>query len=414
MKLDTATSEQKDHAEFSASGAARWLGCPGSIALSKKAPPQRESEYAREGTEAHACFEFLLKNRNKLEAAVKSARKKYDADMVEHGLAATRWVCDQVKDPSDVVLSETRVDSSPFTCSGQFGTLDAAVVREFERLTVIDYKYGAGVAVSPEGENGEGNPQLVYYALALSHQYHHNFSEVELVVIQPRAYHESGETIRTVILPIETLLSWGERFRNGVMETSDPKAPLKAGSWCKFCPAATICPELKENAMQSAQIVFDDERGLESVPEPKMIQLPHLGTILDACDRLEDWIGKVREHAYHVLERGNDVPGWKLVQRRGIRKWIDEESAAAEAKEHFGKSAFAKPKLLSPAQFEKLSPAASKWVETRAKAESSGTTLARETDKRPAVRPLEVVFGDALANTLPAAVKQLPATRKKP
>lgn len=412
--IDSTTSEVKDHAEFGASNAHRWLSCPGSIELSKKAPPQRESPYAAEGTEAHACFEFLLKNRTKLSQAVKIASKKYNADMVEHASNAVAWVVSRAKlIGGGDILSEQKVDSSAFTCTGQFGTLDAAIVQEFGKLVVIDYKYGAGVAVDPEGEDGEGNPQLVYYALALSHQYHHNFTDVELVVIQPRAWHESGDSIRTVTLPIDKLLAWAPRFRDGVMATGDDKAPLAAGSWCKFCPATPICPELKERAMKAAQIVFSDAKGIEVLPEPKSFAIPNLGRILDACDKLETWIEKVRDHATHVLESGGSVSGYKLVEKRSTRKWTDESRASVVARKLFGDRAFTEPELLSPAQLEKTGKTSimDEFIAAHTTSKSTGTTLVKDSDKRPAVNPIASVFS-AVAVTNGGDTKRLKEKRE--
>ncbi len=405
--------EDKLHAEFSASGSARWLNCPGSIALSKKAPEQRESEYAKEGTEAHACLEFLLKNGWGRKGAVEVALKKWPKEMVEHGKAAHDWLLAKYREHQGGFLCETKVDASPFTCEGQFGTLDAAIVEEFGRLVVIDYKYGAGVSVDPEGPDGKGNSQLVYYALGISHQYAHNFSEVELVVIQPRAYHESGNTTRSFVLSIEELLAWEPVFREGVEKCRDPLAPLATGSWCKFCPAAMICPELKDKAFKQAQIVFTDEAGIESVPEPRMISIPNLTTALNAAEKLEDWIAKVREHAIHVLERGHEVEGWKLVQKRSIRKWKDEDVTAERAETIWGQKVYTK-KLLSPAQLEKLLPNQRPWIDDNTTSESSGTTLVPESDKREAVKPVAAVFAEPAVKTLPAALQgKLVKGRKK-
>lgn len=394
----------KAHATFSASGSARWLNCPGSIALSAKAPEQRESEYAAEGTLAHECLEYLLKNRIDLTAARKAALRDYPAAMVEHATTAVDWV---LGEPEGILLCETKVDASPFTCAGQFGTLDIAIVREFGRLTVVDYKYGAGIIVDP-GYDGTGNSQLVYYALGVSHMYDHNFSEVELVIIQPRGYTEDGETVRRFVMPMEALLAWEPKFQAGVKAAQAPKAALTSGSWCRFCPAAVTCPEFKDRALKQAQVVFSDNK-VQSVPEPTMIKLPDLGTILDACDRLEDWIGKVREHAVHVLERGHEVAGFKLVAKRSPRKWVDVEKISKEAAGKFGVGAFTEPELLSPAQLEKAQKGAKgldAWISARTSSESSGTTLVRETDKRPAVKPIESVFGAPAA--LPPSAKNFP------
>ncbi len=410
-------SEEKLHAEFSASGSQRWLSCPGSIALSKKAPEPRESPYAAEGTEAHACLEFILKNR-KGYSAIGMALKKWPKEMVDNARDAAKWILERACEPSSIkerpdvtLLCETKVDASPFTCEGQFGTLDAAIVEEFGRLVVIDYKYGAGISVDPEGPSGEGNSQLIYYALGISHQYNHNFSEVELVVIQPRAYHESGNTTRSFVLSIEELLAWEPVFKAGVDKAKwaalAPEKHLASGSWCKFCPAAPICPELKDKAFKQAQIVFADETGIESVPEPKTIAIPNLGTVLSACDKLEEWIGKVREHAVHVLERGHDVEGWKLVQKRSIRKWRDETEATLGATLLYGLDALTS-KVLSPAQLERKfagEKSLDDFIAGQTTSESSGTTLVPESDKREAVRPVAAVFAEPAVKALPAALQ---------
>jgi len=390
-------SEEKAHATYSASGSLRWLNCPGSIALCATAPEPPESEYAAEGTRAHSCLELLLKNRTNLTAAKRLALKTYPLDMVEYALDAVSWITEQAR--HDEILCETKVDATPFTCDDQFGTLDAAIVREFDRLTVIDYKYGAGLAVEPTFE-GDCNPQLAFYALGISHQYHHNFSEVELVIIQPRAFHHSGETTRSEVFTMEWLLTWDEKFREGVKRTKDPLAPLAAGSWCKFCPAALACPELKENAMRQAQIVFSDEAGVESVPEVKLMSVPDLGRALDVADRLEAFIDALRKHAEHVLKCGGEIAGWKLVDKKSPRRWIDEDAAAAEAAtRHWSADAFTKPKLLSPAQLEKVickkgiyGEATNGFIEKHVTNASSGTTLVPDSDKRPAVKPLSKVF----------------------
>lgn len=398
-------ADEKLHAEFSASGSARWLACPGSIALSKDAPPQRESEYALEGTQAHVCLEQILTC-----GQDPDAQEAWPPEMFGHAYLAAEWIRRYKHElPGSELLVETKVDASHFTCEGQFGTLDAAVVQEFGRLVVIDYKYGAGVAVYPCSDDGEANSQLVYYALGVASLYDYNFADVELVIIQPRAWTESGETVRSHVMTIEELMAWIPRFRDGVNATKRKDAPLASGSHCKWCPAATICPEIKNKAFKQAQIVFSDSKGITAIPMPTQIQLPHLGTILDACEKLEDWIQKVREHAVHVLERGEDVEGFKLVAKKSPRRWLDID-LRLEARKQFGAKAFTEPTLLSPAQLEKAAKGTEgldAWITARTTNESSGTTLVRESDKRPAIRPVEEAFRPI--KSLPQVVSVIPS-----
>lgn len=389
MNLDT--TPDKEHATYSASGSDRWLNCPGSIGLSQGAPDTPESRYAAEGTKAHEVFEFLLKNRLS-PAAVAMAKKTFPMEMIDHGVTAVRWVLDQAQD-GDTILCETRIDSSFFTTEGQFGTVDAAIVRPWGTLTVIDYKYGQGVVVDPAAD-GDGNSQLVYYALGISEKYGHYFTNVRLVVIQPRAYTEDGDTIREFTLSMGQLLDWVPRFQAGVERTQAENPVVSPGRWCKFCKAATICPALKEESFKRAQIVFSDDKGLEALPVPTLITLPNLDKMLDACDRLEHWIEKVRDHAFHVMQKGHKVPGWKLVEKRATRKWVDPEAAFTFFTHHYGKKVLSEPELLSPAQIEKAvgGKQIKELVNQHTTAVSSGLTMAPESDKRPAVQPIENVF----------------------
>ena len=75
---NTKTSEVKAHADFGASGSKRWLNCSASVQLSR-GMPNYESKYAQEGTDAHACLEFILKNRKNIFLAATNAYKNVEA-----------------------------------------------------------------------------------------------------------------------------------------------------------------------------------------------------------------------------------------------------------------------------------------------------------------------------------------------
>lgn len=386
----------KAHAEFGASGSERWLNCPGSIKLSRKAPEPPESPYAIEGTLAHECLEELfrkciwLSNQTSFESVMSCIRRwnpknpKWDSEMIKNAKGATAWILKEFyqRSPGTEVWCEQKVSSEPFTTKGQFGTLDGALVELFGRLTIIDYKYGAGIAVEPD------SPQLIYYALAASHMYNHNFSEVELVVIQPRAYHESGKKVRRKVISMNEMLSWEAKFQRGVKRALSKDPPLVSGKWCRFCRAAPLCPELVDRNFDRAKIAFDDDLVIDSVPEPRLVGVRDIGTMLAAADKLEVWIAHLREHAFHMMQRGEKIEGYKLVEKRGTRKYKDPEAA----KKYWGDLAFGEPGLLSPAQLEKAvgvnkqsKAFVKKWLEKNTVTESSGLTMVSEDDKRLAI-----------------------------
>jgi hypothetical protein len=408
MEGSKSMSEKIAHSKFGASGAKRWLACPGSVALSLKAPPQKESSYAKEGTEAHACLEiFLRNNRGDVlsDQLARMCRGKYPDEMIEHVKTAFYEIRARKLDaPKAEFLCETRVELG-FIEEGMFGTVDAAIVEEFGRLTVIDFKYGAGILVDPAD-----NPQLIYYALGLAHKFDYNFKDVALVIIQPRA-EQDGRTTRQAIMSIEELMAWSAVFKGGVEACKKPEPEFSAGSHCRFCPATPICPEISKKALRQAQIDFAPIEEKLKLPEPEIIPVPYLSQTLKACDLIEKWIEGVRHHAFHVLETGQMIDGFKLVQKRAARKWINIAKAEREAEDFFGRIAF-RTSLLSPAQLEKVatSRALQHWVDKNSHAESSGLTLVAASDKRDEVRPIEKDFDVVVETPLP---KSLPAAKGK-
>lgn len=377
------TTSSKKHNLFSASAASRWLACPGSIRLSQKAPPQRDSSYAAEGTEAHAVLEAFMKNQG-------VPAGQHPPEMIEHAREAMQAIRDLTPSGAEV-YSETKCKLD-WIHSDMGGTTDAAIVEPYGKLIVIDFKYG-GIPVDPKD-----NPQLISYALALAHEHDYEFTSVELVVIQPRALDvEENGAVKKWETDIETLKAWAVRFQSASRAAFAKNPGFEAGDHCKYCPAATICPTLRDKNLATIQAEFEPASGMVALPLPPIASakaIPNLGRILDACDRLETWIGAVRNHAYHVLETGGHVEGYKLVEKRSTRKWVDEVSATISAKNRFGVKAFTTPELLSPAQLEKAvgKANAKEFVEKHSSAKSSGTTIAPESDKRPAFNLFEAEF----------------------
>ena len=115
-----------------------------------------------------------------------------------------------------------------------YGTLDADVHSPFRRLTVIDFKYGKGVV------EAQGNVQLGIYALDPINYY--MYDEVELAIVQPRAWHKEGP-VRSYLTTPERLEKWArEVVAPAAKETRKPNAPLFAGDHCKWCLGKPGCP----------------------------------------------------------------------------------------------------------------------------------------------------------------------------
>lgn len=379
---------EKSHAKLSASGSERWLNCAGSVTLSEKAPPERESPYAKEGTDAHLCLEMFFKNVKHPSKVVPMLKNTYPKEMIEHALRAFNYIKSNLEKGS-MLISEVKV-LLDFVREDMYGTVDAAIINEFGRLHVFDYKYGAGVPVEPKD-----NTQMIYYALGLAYKYHFNFEDVALTIIQPRAEHHEG-TIRTWVMSIDELRAWEGTFREGVERTETNADLYEPGDWCRWCPAKSICPSLSTLALKEAQIDFDDtgESSLALPPVAEPLSPKGLSIRLQAIDKIETWIEAVKTEAFHQAKAGVKIPGFKLVQKRSTRKWVDESKVTKEAIKLFGKKALSVPELLSPAQLEKAVKVKPEWIEKRTNKESSGETLVAASDSRPEYNAIEKDFGD--------------------
>jgi hypothetical protein len=118
---------------------------------------------------------------------------------------------------------------------------------------------------------------------------------------------------------------------------------------------------------------------------PLHLSEDEIAEVLENADVIETWLTAVRGLAYTAIADGRDIPGWKLVPKRAVRKWKDarlvKQRLASE-----GLSGFLTEDLVTPAQAEKLAKKQGIQLDLfdLVDAESSGMKLARETDSREA------------------------------
>lgn len=251
------------HAKLGASNSEIWLNCPGAPKAWETAPPKKESKYAQEGTEAHSLLQKWLEH-------YKTKRKNsfynplIGTDL--RTIRAVKFCVDDLKKtwkPSDKnkeLIIEKKVYLKSVDPSGEMhGTVDLGVAELFGTLHVTDYKHGSGVKVEVVKESASGmqvlNTQLVYYALGLAEEYHFNFEDVVLKIVQPR--HTMGDPISEARISIDELTNYIEYFKDGVKRTKDKNAKRTPGAWCRFCQAKPVCKESKQGVTYSSRDDFD-------------------------------------------------------------------------------------------------------------------------------------------------------------
>lgn len=350
----------RKHSDFAASSASRWLVCPASVELCKKVPPSIDTKASLEGTNAHECLEFLtraalngeealLEAFNVAETKWPSPGKGYDPEMLDHALDAAETIFDLRPSETATLEIENKVYLSQID-ERMFGTLDYAWIDLWGRLVVIDFKFGK-FPVEARYSDGRPNPQLMYYALAVAMKHDYEFEEVELVVIQPRAFRESESIYSSTKVSMKELTKFAAEIAGAVLEASKPNPKFVAtDEGCKWCPAKSICPELSKNALGDLDNPFDLETLDDVRPFDLEVTPRSLPKLLNACDRLETWIDAIRAHAKELLEGQIKIDGYELVPKRAVRYW--NKNAEMLAKHQFGDEVFER-KMLSPAQFLK-------------------------------------------------------------
>lgn len=371
------------HAKLSSSASKRWLGCPGSVKLSEHYP-NGSSIYADEGTIAHGMAEGMISKDDKLVQKYEVEAAKFYGEHPELNgtflemkmilqpyidYVFEEYAAQVHEDGAAQLMTEERVDLTEYIPGG-FGTSDVVILRQ-GRLHIIDLKYGKGVSVS-----AEDNPQLKLYALGTLARFDmlYDIEDVVMTIYQPRLDNVSTDTIKA-----KDLYAWGEEvIKPGAQLALSEDAPVHAGDWCQFCPARYDCKERARDAMELQKYLGQMVLSPEEIAE-----------ILGKIDRLTKFAEDIKDSALTKALDGEEIPGWKVVEGRSIRKYVGSEEEIVRQCEGAGydQALLYERKLLTITNMEKLmgkkqfAEVLGAYVE---KPEGK-PTLAPESDKRPAI-----------------------------
>lgn len=308
------------HARLSASGAKKWISCSGSIQMEEQFPDM-SSEFAEEGTKAHAIGELkILYGWERISAAEYGKRMAefgtIPGDMSEYTDSYRDFVMERyhasLRTTADTLLMvEQRVDLSEWIPGG-FGTCDAVIVAD-KGLEIIDLKYGMGVKVS-----AENNPQLRLYALgALSAwDFLYDIETITTTIYQPRIDNISSEK-----LSVGELRKWGKWIAGRALLAADDRiTECTAGDHCDsgFCKARAVCRAYADKRLELARYEFR---------RPSLLSPDEIADIIRQSDKLSKWAKLVSDYALdEAVNHGIVFPGYKLVEGRSNRKYCKTES----------------------------------------------------------------------------------------
>ena len=375
---------ESTHALLSPSSSKIWLNCTPSAVFQSQFPNET-TEYAEEGTEAHAIAEYKLRTALKMEASdprekdmkyLSEEMEECTDDYVGYILEIIAKLKSEGNTP--VVLIEQKLDFSRYVPGG-FGYGDCIIIAD-GRMYVIDLKYGKGVEV-----DAEWNSQFLIYAIGalelLGSIY--DITDVTVVAFQPRK-----SNISSFDITVKELEDWRDNTLVPKAEAAfRGEGEFHAGEHCRFCRARFVCKARADHNLELCKYDFKP---------PVELTLDDISEILGRIDDLTSWAGDVEKYALTKLQEGEHIEGWKIVEGKSSRKYIegsDEKIASAVTalgKDPWEKSLLgitAMEKLIGKKTFnEVLSPFVYK--------PAGKPTLAKESDRRPAYSSAAKDFAD--------------------
>jgi hypothetical protein len=258
-----------------------------------------------------------------------------------------------------------------------FGSTDL-LGRIGDRAIVLDWKFGDGVAVE-----ATENAQLLFYAAAAKRTAEtawafEGATEVELIIVQP-------PYVKRWVTTLDRVDAFEKELAAAVKVAMQPNAPLASGDHCKWCAAKPVCPIMTGAVDRALKVKMD------------ALPVDQIAHYLEQVPLIEGFIKDLQQLAHGLLEEGQKVPGWKLVNKRATRQWTNEDKAVAFLTS-VGVEAWGDPKPLSPAQAEKaLKKAKIELPADLVAAVSTGSTLAPANDARPEVLQIGQMLTKAMS-----------------
>ena len=388
--------ENNGHALLSPSGASRWLACTPSARFEEQFPDS-SGEAAQEGTLAHDLGENLLRyhfgqiTKRKLNPELKriEADPMYNASMQDYidgyvAFVAERFAEAQKVTKDAVIAIESKLDLTDYVPEG-FGTGDTVIIAD-GTLEIIDLKYGKGVLV-----NADNNNQMKLYALGALREFDfmYEIDTVRMTIYQPRL-----DNVSSFEMKVKELRDWAayELIPKAKMAFAG-EGDFVTGEHCRFCRARNRCKALADENMKLAKYEFAE------IPQ---LTNEEIADILSRAKAFKSWISSIEDYALQqAIDNGVEWPGFKLVEGRSVRTYLDQDKVAQRLLENgWDENVIYTRSLLGITAMEKTlsKKGFAELLDGLVIKPPGKPTLVPESDKRPAWNSTESAINDFKSN----------------
>jgi hypothetical protein len=290
-------------------------------------------------------------------------------------------------EPGDTLMVERKVPL--FYSPEERGTTDAAI-RKPSSLYIADLKYGQGVSVE-----ARENKQLAIYAESLIRQLEAlddipGDTLVTLAIFQPRD-RNNPEPVRLWAVTRKQLEEFCANIAfaaRAIQVGNHVEFHANADKQCRFCPAKGICPEYANESLRGLEVLplEVDKAVAVKLPEVATLTMVQRSRILSAKNAFIAWLEGIEAQVVAELSNNNVVPGWKLVEGKSNRQWVNADQAKQLLTNHLSMEQIRPPgDVISPAQAEKLL----KGIELSTKFENRFAALIEKPAGKPTLVPMD-------------------------
>lgn len=405
-KAKKPNHEEREHAPLPPSASSRWLNCLPSqeyirrLIATKNISKRVSGPAAQRGTRIHELAEPVI--RAYVEKGARPVVKGTAKDEVAEAQAyvdycVRRWDEALLLDRAAKCWVEVRsVVNDDCWGSVDFGILAA------KRLSIVDLKSGREPA-----ELKYNTQELIYAMGNMPGLVREKVDEVELVIWQPNA-DDTLPPERSKVYSLDDFefvatttlhgIQKAQSYLNGDHSFQELQKQLTAGEWCTWCDALGFCPKAAERAQEiSRESFLPVAKGDPPAAPPPVesMSAKQVAQVLDRSKMFSEWLDAVKVRAMEMIQRGEKVPGWKVVQSSTHFWWpshVDAKALARRLKLR-EQDVMDEPSMLSPSKLAEKYKDRKKIID-EIKTRPFAATIARESDRRP---PLDNTKGSFVA-----------------
>jgi len=341
---------------FPISGAPRWAYCPGAPKMCKD-EPDTSSEEAEEGNATHWVAQQMLET-FKLGADGHAIGQVLIGRQAPNGMIITDEMFDGALTYYNIITKtigdgdrqylyiECRVKAGQTLDPEMWGTLDCMWFEaKGNNLYIWDFKFGHLRIAAYD------NMQLVGYAIAAGETFKYTKinPRLSLNIVQPRCYDGQGP-----------LLNWSTTYddlrahvnimKQSITDHRMNKGLVKSGAWCRECPARRKCPAI----LQAAAVSIDFSTTAIPVGMSNEALAYELEVIERAEARIKQRKAAIEAEAESRVRSGQLVPGRRMEDTIGHRKWSRSNAEIYMLGETFGCNFHRSDEPITPAAADKL------------------------------------------------------------